>query len=408
MTIKYTNDARTTLIDSITPTSTFLNVTSTLNFPTLVEGDYTYLTLSNATEAVKEIVKCTAIDGTMLTVVRGEESTIARIFDAGAHVQLRITAGLINEAIGESIYDDSALAEAVRLNTLKVSNVAHPLVETAVPTGALFTDTTYTSNSFTLSDLQGFNANEHINWGAASQGTIHSTNLPAISITSVQTATDSTAHLALTTEEGDVVIRTDEKRTYIRNAGVAGDLTDFTEIISPTDGVISVDGATGVIALDHDTLTGYVAAEHVDWALAATPNIHTSNYTNTVYDDTDIVEAVRLNTLKVSNIAHPTVGVEVPTDAVFTDTDTVYTAPLSEAIAYITGLQDALDSKLTPTGDGSQLTGIDALPIQTYQGGNFLTTDGTNATWQGLSFEIDGGSASSIYLPTQLVNGGPA
>jgi len=267
--------------------------------------------------------------------------------------------GTIASTNTDTVYDSTAIDIAVGLNTDKVSNVDHPLVETAVPTGALFTDTTYTSASFTLSDLQGFNANEHINWGAASQGTIHSTNLPAIAITSVQTATNRPTHLALTTEEGDVVIRTDQNKTYIRNAGLVGDLTDFTEIISPTGGVTSVDGVSGAVSLDHDTLTGYVAAEHVDWALAATPNIHTSNYTNTVYDDTDIVEAVRLNTLKVSNIAHPTVGVEVPTDAVFTDTDTIYD---DTALALAVGLNTSKVSNVehplveTAVPDGAVFT----------------------------------------------------
>lgn len=40
-------------------------------------------------------------------------------------------------------YDDTAIQAEVDLNTAKVTNVAHPLVETAVPTGAVFTDTVY-------------------------------------------------------------------------------------------------------------------------------------------------------------------------------------------------------------------------------------------------------------------------
>ena len=141
MSIKYSNDARSTLSNGITPSSTLLTVISTVNFPSLVGGDYTYLTLADATEAVKEIVKCTAINGNELTVIRGEESTTAQSFDSGAHVQLRITAGLINEAIGEAMYDDSALVSAIGLNSAKVSNIAHPVVHVEVPTGAVFTDT---------------------------------------------------------------------------------------------------------------------------------------------------------------------------------------------------------------------------------------------------------------------------
>ena len=40
-------------------------------------------------------------------------------------------------------YDDTAIQAEVDLNTLKETNIAHPLVETAVPIGALFTDTVY-------------------------------------------------------------------------------------------------------------------------------------------------------------------------------------------------------------------------------------------------------------------------
>jgi hypothetical protein len=72
--------------------------------------------------------------------------------------------------------------------------------------------------------------------------------IPAVAITSTQTAVSQAAQLALTTEEGDVVIRTDLGKTYIRNAGTSGTMSDFTEM--PAVGVIvSVNGQTGVIVL---------------------------------------------------------------------------------------------------------------------------------------------------------------
>jgi len=43
----------------------------------------------------------------------------------------------------DTIYDDSAIQAEVDLNTDKVTDLVHPLVETAVPIGALFTDTVY-------------------------------------------------------------------------------------------------------------------------------------------------------------------------------------------------------------------------------------------------------------------------
>tara|TARA_R110002096_G_scaffold664_3_gene3920 strand:- start:4960 stop:7191 length:2232 start_codon:yes stop_codon:yes gene_type:complete len=127
MTVKFTNDARTALASGITASSTSLTVVSTVKFPTLASGDYTYLTLSNATDTAKEIVKCTAISGTTLTVIRGQESTTALAFNIGEHVQLRITAGLFGDALDEKVDDSQVL--------------------TNVPVSAIFTDTITTSAS---------------------------------------------------------------------------------------------------------------------------------------------------------------------------------------------------------------------------------------------------------------------
>ena len=80
-------------------------------------------------------------------------------------------------------------------------------------------------------------------------GTLPINVLPNLSITSVQIAADEAAMLALTTQEGDVVIRTDESQTYINNGGTAGTMADFTALSSPVDGVSSIEGHTGVVSL---------------------------------------------------------------------------------------------------------------------------------------------------------------
>jgi hypothetical protein len=60
---------------------------------------------------------------------------------------------------------------------------------------------------------------------------------------------------------------------------------------------------------------------------------------------------------------------------------------------------------LQPTGDGSQLTGIDALPTQTGYVDKFLKTDGTTATWETAGainniFYENGQTVSSDYTIT--------
>ena len=138
MAVKFSNDASTTLTNALSDAATEFVGNSASSFPEVAEGqeDYTYLTLSTGDDAKKEIVKCTAIVGNTFTVERGAEETVPTSFDAGDRIEVRITAGLFTDAI-----ENTGLVEAVALNTLKVSNVVHPLVQSAVPVGALFTDT---------------------------------------------------------------------------------------------------------------------------------------------------------------------------------------------------------------------------------------------------------------------------
>ena len=72
-------------------------------------------------------------------------------------------------------------------------------------------------------------------------------NMAATALTTVQTASSESAQLALTAEEGDVVVRSDENKTYMHNGGSAGSMADFTLLATPTDAVTSVDGNTGVV-----------------------------------------------------------------------------------------------------------------------------------------------------------------
>lgn len=73
--------------------------------------------------------------------------------------------------------------------------------------------------------------------------------LPALAITSTSVVATQVAQLALTAQEGDVAIRTDESKTYIHNGGVAGTMADWTLLATPTGSVLSVNGFTGAITL---------------------------------------------------------------------------------------------------------------------------------------------------------------
>jgi len=72
-------------------------------------------------------------------------------------------------------------------------------------------------------------------------------SVTSLALTTVQEAANESAQLSLTTQEGDVVVRTDENKTYVKNSGSSNSMSDFTLLRTPTDAVLSVNGNTGAI-----------------------------------------------------------------------------------------------------------------------------------------------------------------
>ncbi len=70
-------------------------------------------------------------------------------------------------------------------------------------------------------------------------------NVGAIALTTVQTAANESAHLALTAQEGDIVVRSDQNKSYVHNGGTAGNMNDYTLLLTPTDAVLSVTTTDG-------------------------------------------------------------------------------------------------------------------------------------------------------------------
>ena len=73
-------------------------------------------------------------------------------------------------------------------------------------------------------------------------------DVASVALTSVRTATSESAQLALSLQEGDVVVRTDLNESYMHNGGSAGTMADYTLLATPTNAVLSVVGQTGSIS----------------------------------------------------------------------------------------------------------------------------------------------------------------
>ena len=82
-------------------------------------------------------------------------------------------------------------------------------------------------------------------------GKVPTAQLPALAVVAeVHEVADQAAQLALNARpEGTVAIRSDIRKTYMRNSGTAGTMADWSELLTPTDVVTSVNGEFGVITL---------------------------------------------------------------------------------------------------------------------------------------------------------------
>lgn len=81
-------------------------------------------------------------------------------------------------------------------------------------------------------------------------GTLPNSVLPPLAITSTFPVASEAEMLALTTaDEGDVAVRSDISETFILKQVPASTLSNWVKLLSPTGGVVSVAGKTGVVSL---------------------------------------------------------------------------------------------------------------------------------------------------------------
>jgi hypothetical protein len=110
-----------------------------------------------------------------------EDGTLATIADT-----ISVIAGKALSAtslfLSPPVYDSTAIdAAAVALNTAKISNVDHPLVETAVPVGALFTDTVYDATALAAAvALNTAKVSNSTNASDLASGTLQDSLFPAV------------------------------------------------------------------------------------------------------------------------------------------------------------------------------------------------------------------------------------
>ena len=121
MTVKFSNNASTTLATGINNSVTSVVVASATNFPSLSGSEFCFLTLQAG--ATIEIVKATALSGSTFTVVRAQGGTSASAFSAGAQVELRMNTALL-QAIKDEGPKESVLKVDQSNNRVGILNTS--------------------------------------------------------------------------------------------------------------------------------------------------------------------------------------------------------------------------------------------------------------------------------------------
>lgn len=152
MAILFKNNASTKLASGITAAATSMSVVAGTGdlFPSPAAGEYFLCTIVDDL-GNKEIVKVTAKSIDTFTIVRAQEGTTARAFNANSLVENRLTAGALNEILNVTYASAAEVAagaestKAVSPATLSSANVSH-----AVSAG---TAAVCTGNAATASDM---------------------------------------------------------------------------------------------------------------------------------------------------------------------------------------------------------------------------------------------------------------
>jgi hypothetical protein len=127
MAVKLANFARSVLALGITADDLLVSVADAATFPAFGDGDYTYAVMENALYQ-REIVKITARAGNTFTIVRGQDGTSARAFNAGDIFALRVTSTVL----------DAWITAATAVMDAKITALENTVSELALlPAGSL-------------------------------------------------------------------------------------------------------------------------------------------------------------------------------------------------------------------------------------------------------------------------------
>ncbi|WP_421918719.1 hypothetical protein [Marinifilum sp.] len=204
---------------------------------------------------------------------------------------------------------------------------------------AIVSDAEQKSNKNAANGYAGLDANKKID----------ESQLPKMTVGNVYAVNNETEQLALTAVTGDVAVRSDENKTYMHNGGAAGDMSDWTEMKTPSGEVFSVNGKKGDVVIHVADIPGLQTTIN---NMADLSNVYTKTETNSLLDE-------KINTPSGQNnkiLATDGTGTLVWADkSVFTDSDDQTLSLNGKKIAISEGNEIDLSALLVDNQDLSDV-----------------------------------------------------
>lgn len=226
--------------------------------------------------------------------------------------------------------------------------------------------------------------------GLGADGKLFANQLPTLVITDTFVVASQAAMLGLSTaEQGDIAIRTDINKTYVLASGSPATLTNWKELLTPTDLVTSVNGLTGIVTL---TTTNIAEGTNLYFTTARAIGSALTGYSvgpnSPVIAGDSILAAfgklqAQISAVSVAAETDPTVGshIKAITTTNISNWNTAYSwgnhAGLYKPVSYvpswdeITNKPSTIGTETDPTV-GSHIKAITTTQIANWNGAAFL------------------------------------
>ena len=318
MSVKFSNNAKTTLSSGITSSATSIAVADASVFPSISGSEYFYVTFEDLSGNV-EIVKVTGVSSNTLTVVRGQEGTTARSYSSGDKAENRLTAGGLNDVATQADTDTTYSAgSGITLSGTTFSNSAPD--QTVSLTGSGATSVSGTYPNFTVSSTDT-NTTYSVGDGGLTQNNFTTTlknKLDGIEASADVTDTANvvsalTAGSNVTIASDGTISSTDTNTTYSAGSGISLSGTTFSNSAPDQTVTLAGAGATSISGTypnftvsSTDTNTTYSVGDG---------GLTQNNFTDADHAKLNGIEANANNYTLPSNVGTQSVVTTAPTSA---------------------------------------------------------------------------------------------